>query len=272
MSTRGQRNEQYPYRPFPSMLSRNLRDPRRQQSRILPVYCYHYNFNSKKRLLTFWLSLSRMTRAFWNDAYLLKAFDSTSSETSLLRSPTNSRNHARWCNSINNISICLPRKLTRVPLQECLIFPDFSSTFTKNGCSLTTFGDFPACSTSFINHGSRNIHTLLCQNPHIVFICIGRNRSRVSRGWWSSDRIRRTLVRLMIRIYIVARLLVVVILRRVVHGLWNGTSCLVAVRGTNKLYKRVAFLGVHRRNVTARHWCATHYWTTLSSGSLPQGK
>ncbi len=43
---------------------------------------------------TFWLSLSRITRAFVKEVYLLKALASTSSETSLLRSPTKSRNHA----------------------------------------------------------------------------------------------------------------------------------------------------------------------------------
>lgn len=43
---------------------------------------------------TFWLSLSRITRAFVKEAYLLKALVRTSSETSLLRSPTNRRNHA----------------------------------------------------------------------------------------------------------------------------------------------------------------------------------
>jgi hypothetical protein len=48
----------------------------------------------QRRRVTFWLSLSRMTRAFWNEGYLLKAFARTSSDTSLLKSPTNKRNQA----------------------------------------------------------------------------------------------------------------------------------------------------------------------------------
>ena len=44
--------------------------------------------------LTFPLSLSRMTRAFVKEVYLINAFASTSSETSLLKSPTNRRNQA----------------------------------------------------------------------------------------------------------------------------------------------------------------------------------
>lgn len=43
---------------------------------------------------TFWLSLSRITRAFLKDGYLLNALVSTSSETSLLRSPTNNRDQS----------------------------------------------------------------------------------------------------------------------------------------------------------------------------------
>ena len=46
-------------------------------------------------LHTFPLSRSRITLAFWKDVYLLNALAKTSSDTSLLRSPTNRRNQAK---------------------------------------------------------------------------------------------------------------------------------------------------------------------------------
>ena len=87
------------------------------------------------RLRTFWLSRSRTTFAFLNEVYLLKALASTSSETSLLRSPTNRRNQA-----YNNNKKASEHKgetkttqgfvkLTRIPFQQRLIFPHFSGAF-----------------------------------------------------------------------------------------------------------------------------------------------
>lgn len=68
-----------------------------QQIRTLPLYMIRSAFSDdriQQSRPTFWLSLSRITRAFWNEGYLLKAFARTSSDTSLLRSPTNKRNQA----------------------------------------------------------------------------------------------------------------------------------------------------------------------------------
>lgn len=83
------------HRPSPSKLSKSLRDQKTQRIHILPSKQFSpFAKRSKCLQHTFPLRRSRITRAFWKEVYLLNALASTSSETSLLRSPTNNRNHA----------------------------------------------------------------------------------------------------------------------------------------------------------------------------------
>lgn len=125
------------------------------------------------------LSRSRMTRAFMNDVYRLNALERTSSETSLLRSPTNRRNHA--INMSYPIQVSHIQLLTWIPFKQSLVLPDLSRAFPQHRRPLPALGKFTTCTTALVYRSAGNIHTLLGKNSHVIFVGVGRHRC-VVRG------------------------------------------------------------------------------------------
>jgi hypothetical protein len=98
----------------------------------------------------------------------------------LLRSPTNRRNHAVMIH-LAQATTESKLVLTRIPFQQCLVFPDLATTFPKHSCPLAAFGQLSSRSAALIDHRAGDIHTLLCQNPDIILVGVRWDWSAVRR-------------------------------------------------------------------------------------------
>lgn len=131
----------------------------------------------------------------------MKAFARTSSDTSLLRSPTNKRNQAETSSAERYETMKV--ELTWVPFKQSLVLPHLPSSFSKDSCPLPTFRQFATGSATFINHGTWHIDTLLRKDANVILVSIGWDWGTV-RGRRPCNRIHRATVRLVVRVDIIS--------------------------------------------------------------------
>ena len=103
-----------------------------------------------------------------------------SSETSLLRSPTNSLNQPEKTRVSRKVIYRRDLALTGIPLKQSLVLPDLARTLTEHGRSFPTLRDLAASTSPLINHSTRDVHTLLGEHAGVVFVSVGGDRSMVS--------------------------------------------------------------------------------------------
>ena len=118
----------------------------------------------------------------------------------------------RLCRGVSRCPMYeLSEPLTRIPLQERLVFVYGPGPLPQDSRAFTTLGKLPARSTTFVNHGSRHINTLLSKDPDVIFVSICWDGSSVARGR-PGNGVRRTLIRLMVRVHIMRLLLLLLLL------------------------------------------------------------